>query len=140
MEDQGWLAWFIISVLRNRKITIYGSGKQVRDMLYVEDLVRAYDLAARKIKVTKGEIYNIGGGKKNSLSIWKQCRPVLESLFEKKIRFTTARERPGDQNIFIADIRKCKKDFGREPKVGSQKGIKLLYDWIGENKSLFIES
>src|SRR5205085_7440459 len=72
VEDQGWVAWFIIAAVTNQPITIYGDGKQVRDVLYVEDLVRAYQLATERIETTQGQIYNIGGGPANTMSIWTE--------------------------------------------------------------------
>lgn len=137
VEDQGWVAWFIIALTMGKKITIYGNGKQVRDLLYIDDLIRAYDLAIKNIKKTKGNIYNIGGGENNTLSVWYEFKPILEKLFKRKIETHFADFRPGDQPIFVADIRKAKRDFAWEPKVNVQKGIELLFDWIQKNKDLF---
>jgi CDP-paratose 2-epimerase len=136
IEDQGWIAWFIIAALLGKKITIYGNGKQVRDLLYIDDLVNAYDLAIQHIDKTSGKIYNIGGGVKNSISIWQELHPILEKLFQKSVEIKLARQRPGDQKLFIADIRKAKKDFGWEPKVGINKGIALVYQWAVENQKM----
>ena len=80
VEDQGWLAHFVIAAQLGRPIAIYGDGKQVRDMLYIDDLVRAYTLAIENIDITRGKIYNIGGGADNTLSIWKEAGPQLERL------------------------------------------------------------
>ena len=137
VEDQGWAAWFIIALTKGKPITIYGNGKQVRDILYIDDLLIAYELAAKNIKQTKGNIYNIGGGPKNTLSIWYEFHPMLERLFKKKIETSVSGWRPGDQPIFVADIRKAKKDFGWEPKVSVEEGIKKLYKWVSANKNLF---
>src|SRR5262244_2669798 len=71
-EDQGWVAHFIISALTGRPITIYGNGKQVRDVLFVDDLVRAFRLAVEKIDRVGGEVFNIGGGRLNALSVWSE--------------------------------------------------------------------
>ena len=137
VEDQGWLAWFIIALIRNKKITIYGNGKQVRDVLYVEDLIKAYDLAFKNIKNTNGRIYNIGGGIKNTISVWHEFGPLLEKLFQKKITVTLAKTRRGDQPIYISDIRKAADDFGWKPAIGYNQGIEQLYSWISENKEIF---
>jgi len=136
-EDQGWVAWFLIAGVLGKKISIYGSGKQVRDLLHVDDLIRAYDLAINNIKITNGQIYNIGGGYDNSLSIWLEFGPLLESLLKKKLNVKFAKTRPGDQAIFIADTTKAKRDFGWKPKINLTKGIKNLYEWIKENESEF---
>jgi len=130
MEDQGWIAWFLIAILQKKPITIYGNGKQVRDVLYIDDLVRAYDLAAQHIQKTRGKIYNIGGGLRNSLSIWKECQPIFEKLVGHNIDVQYASARPGDQRMFISDIRKAYKDFGWKPQVKVKAGIRMLYDWI----------
>lgn len=139
IEDQGWVAWFLIALTLNKKINIYGNGKQVRDLLYIDDLIRAYYLAYQEIKKTAGEIYNVGGGIKNSLSIWREFKPILENLFKREIPVEIKDWRPGDQYIYISDIRKAKEDFEWEPKVNIEKGIKKLYDWISENKKSFYE-
>lgn len=137
VEDQGWVAWFIIATALGKKLALYGDGKQVRDVLYVDDLIRAYDMAIAAGKKTRGGIYNIGGGKDNTLSVWHEFGPMLENLFGKKIAVTKNDWRPGDQKIFVADIRKAKNEFGWEPNVPVEKGIKKLYDWVNANTSLF---
>ena len=137
LEDQGWIAWFIIALAQNRKITIYGNGKQVRDVLYIDDLLNAYDLALSKIEKSAGEIYNIGGGVKNSLSIWFEFKPLLEALFKRDLEVNFDLTRPGDQPIYISDIEKARKELGWKPKVGYERGIKRLFDWIQSNPSLF---
>ncbi len=137
VEDQGWVAWFIIALTLKKNITIYGNGKQVRDLLHVDDLVNAYDMAIKNIEKTKGQIYNIGGGNKNTISIWYEFKPLLEELFKKKIKVKFADSRPGDQPIFVSDIRKAEKDFGWKPKIPVEKGIEKLFMWIQENKNLF---
>lgn len=137
MEDQGWVAWFIIALIQNKDITIYGNGKQVRDLLYVEDLIPAYDLAAKNISKTRGQIYNIGGGYKNTISVWLEFKPILEKLFKRKIDVKFSNWRPGDQPIFVSDIRKAREDFGWEPKIKVEDGIKKLYEWVSENKQIF---
>ncbi|MBU1117704.1 GDP-mannose 4,6-dehydratase [Patescibacteria group bacterium] len=137
VEDQGWIAWFIIALLTNKKITIYGNGKQVRDILYVDDLVRAYQLAADNISRTRGQIFNIGGGPSNSLSIWIDFKDIFQKLLQKNIDVPFAPSRPGDQKIFVSDISKAKKYFNWEPKVGINEGVNNLYLWIKNNLSLF---
>ena len=83
IEDQGWVAWFIIAAVTGKPITIYGDGKQVRDILFVDDLLDAYDLAVEKIDVVKGQVYNLGGGPQNVMSIWAEFQPKLEKLLGK---------------------------------------------------------
>lgn len=137
VEDQGWVAWFIIATALGKKLAIYGDGKQVRDLLYVDDLIRAYDMAILAGEKTRGGMYNIGGGPDNTLSVWSEFGPLLEKLFNKKLPVTYQDWRPGDQKIFVADIRKAKKIFGWEPSVSVREGVGRLYDWIIANKTLF---
>lgn len=137
IEDQGWVAWFIIAACLGKKIAIYGNGKQVRDILYIDDLMRAYDLAIKHIGKTKGKIYNIGGGPKNTISVWLELQPLLEEYFNKKILASFSEIRPGDQPIFIADTRKAEREFGWTPRVNVRDGVRLLYEWVEENKKLF---
>lgn len=137
IEDQGWLAWMIIAAVTGRQITIYGDGKQVRDVLHVEDLLNAYDAAIERIDVAKGQIYNMGGGARNVMSIWAEFGPILERLLGKKIEVARADWRPGDQKVFYADTRKAKQELGWEPKIGLEEGIEMLFNWVKENRELF---
>jgi len=137
VEDQGWVAWFIIAAILGKPITIYGNGKQVRDILYVEDLVDAYEAGFAHLPVHGGRIYNIGGGRANTISIWAEFQPMLEKLLGRKIPTSISDWRPGDQPVFISDIRKAQKDLGWSPKVSAEKGIGLLFNWVNENQQLF---
>jgi CDP-paratose 2-epimerase len=137
IEDQGWVAWFIIAAQKGRSITIYGNGKQVRDMLFIDDLVDAYLAAYAQISRTDGQVYNIGGGPGNSMAVWTEFGPLIEEVCGRKIEVTYSSWRPGDQPVFICDITKAKRDFGWEPKVDIRTGIRRLYDWVAGNLELF---
>jgi CDP-paratose 2-epimerase len=137
MEDQGWVAWFIIAAVMGRPITIYGDGKQVRDVLHVEDLLDAYDAAINKIDVARGEVYNMGGGPSNVLAVWSEFGPMLEKLLGKKIPVSRGDWRPGDQRVFYADTGKAERELGWKPKISLEEGIERLYEWVVENKGLF---
>jgi CDP-paratose 2-epimerase len=137
VEDQGWVAWFIIAAVLEHPITIYGDGKQVRDLLYIEDLLDAYDAAIADISRVAGQIYNVGGGSANQLSVWQELRPLLERLTGREIPVSWRDWRPGDQRIFVADIRKAAEHLGWRPQVGVEEGIKRLYHWVVENRALF---
>lgn len=137
IEDQGWLAWFVIAAVMGRPLTIYGDGKQVRDILHVEDLMNVYDLAIEKIDVAKGQVYNIGGGPRNVMSIWAEFQPKLEALLGKKIEAARGDWRPGDQKVFYADISKAEKELGWQPAINVDEGVKMLFDWVNQNKALF---
>jgi len=136
VEDQGWVAHFTISSMFDRPLTIYGDGKQVRDVLFIDDLVRAYDMAIKNINVTAGKAYNIGGGPNKKMSLLNLIG-YLEKFFGKKLTYTFSTWRPGDQRVFICDIRKAKNEFGWEPKIGVEEGVRLLAAWVKENKEEF---
>jgi len=135
IEEQGWLAWFTNALLFDKPVTIYGNGKQVRDVLYIDDLLRAFNLAFKSIKKTRGKAYNIGGGPKFSLSIWELFE-ILEKLAGKKFNYKFGPWRPGDQKIYISDITRAKKEFSWSPKSSPKEGVKKLYNWISQNKTL----
>jgi CDP-paratose 2-epimerase len=137
VEDQGWVAWFIIAAVLGKPITIYGDGKQVRDVLYVEDLLNAYDAAVAQIDRVTGEIYNIGGGPENMLSVWQEFSPLLERLLGHRIDVSWDDWRPGDQRIYVSDIRKAGRELGWQPEIGVEKGIRRLYEWVIDNLELF---
>jgi CDP-paratose 2-epimerase len=137
IEDQGWMAWFVIAALQGKPISIYGDGKQIRDMLYVEDLLDAYDAAIERINTVAGEVFNIGGGPDNTVSIWAEFGPVLEKMLGHELPVTHGDWRPGDQKVFIADIRKATQQLAWQPKVDLPTGMQLLFDWIAENQGLF---
>lgn len=137
VEDQGWVAWFIIATMLGKNITVYGDGKQVRDILYIDDLVNLFEIAINKINISKGKIYNIGGGYKNILSVWTKFGPILEKLFNKKFKIKFENWRPGDQKVYISDIRFVEKELGWRPKVSVELGVEKLFNWIIKNKNLF---
>lgn len=136
IEDQGWVAWFIIAAVLGKLTSIYGNGKQVRDLLFIDDLVDAYMLIIESPQNVGGKIFNIGGGINNSLSIWKEFGPKLESLIGKKIPITNKEWRQGDQPIYVSDISAINQALGWAPKVNPDEGIKKLYHWVVENKSI----
>jgi CDP-paratose 2-epimerase len=137
VEDQGWVAWMIIAAVTGRQITICGDGKQIRDVLHVDDLLNGYDNAIARIDMVKGRIYNLGGGPENTMSIWTEFGPKLESLLGKPIAVARSDWRPGDQKVFVADIRKAMRELGWEPKIGVEEGMKKLFEWVNENRNLF---
>ncbi|MBN1303847.1 MAG: GDP-mannose 4,6-dehydratase [Anaerolineales bacterium] len=137
IEDQGWAAWMVIAAVTGRPITIYGDGKQIRDILYVSDLLDAYDAAVDRIEAAAGQVYNIGGGPENTMSIWAEFGPMLEALLGKEIPVRRDTWRPGDQKVFVADIRKAGNELGWQPKVGVKEGVEKLLRWVNENRDLF---
>ena len=137
VEDQGWVAWFIIAAVMGKPITIYGDGKQVRYILFVDDLLNAYDLAVEKNDIAKGQVYNLGGGPQNVMSIWAEFQPKLEKLLDKSLQVARGDWRPGDQRVFYADISKAEKDLSWKPKINVEAGVQKLFDWVKENQGLF---
>ena len=134
VEDQGWVAWFIISSIMKKKIKIYGDGKQVRDLLFIDDLCSLYYKIANSKKKIKNRIYNVGGGVNFSISLIE----LINFLKREKIfvKYSRTNWRDGDQKIFISDNSKVKNDFDWSPKINPKKGIKILIDWVIQNKKV----
>ncbi len=130
VEDQGWVAWFLIASSLGKPMTIYGNGKQVRDLLYVDDLIDAYDRAIGSIDSIKGEVFNMGGGPSNTLSVWKEFQPILSSVIGHPISAASGPIRQGDQPIFIADTGKFENATKWKTTVGVSEGIKRLHEFL----------
>ncbi len=137
IEDQGWLAWFTIAALKQRPISIFGNGKQVRDALFIDDLLDAYDTIVQNIEQAAGRVYNIGGGSENTISVWCEFGQLLQQYLGRAIPVRKTDWRPGDQPVYISDIRKAKAELGWEPKVSIQQGSQKLFEWIEANQALF---
>ncbi len=137
-EDQGWVAWFMIASQFSRPITVYGDGKQVRDILFVDDLLDAYDAAFAAGDRAVGKAYNIGGGTANVLSLL-ELLAYIEKRQNRKLPYGFADWRPGDQKVFVSDIRRAQTELGWAPKTDCVRGLGLLYDWVSENQALFVE-
>ncbi len=133
VEDQGWVAWFLIAACKKQPITIYGDGKQVRDILWVEDLIQAYLSAVHSIDTVQGEIFNIGGGREKSLSVWREFGPLLKRELRLEPEISFSDWRPGDQKVCIMDIRKAKQVLHWHPKVGVEEGVSRLAQWVQEH-------
>ncbi|HEX6943386.1 MAG TPA: NAD-dependent epimerase/dehydratase family protein [Gemmatimonadaceae bacterium] len=135
IEDQGWLAWFAICALRNDPVTIFGDGRQVRDTLFIDDLNEAYSLAVRHIDQTRGRAYNIGGGPANTLSLLELVT-LLRDEFGLPLNPATSDWRPGDQLVYVSDIRRAEADFGWKPRTAPQDGVGQMISWLRENRAL----
>jgi len=127
-EDQGWVAHFVHSILKDRPLTIYGDGTQVRDLLDARDLSRLYMLAIDKIDKTRGQIYNVGGGPKNQRNLLEVIEHIGR-LTEKKPSYSFAEWREGDQAFYVSDISKAREQLGWEPGISFDQGLQDLVSW-----------
>jgi CDP-paratose 2-epimerase len=136
-EDQGWVAHFIYSALQGKTITIYGDGHQVRDVLAVQDLVRAFEAAYENRATTAGQIYNIGGGPNNATSLLELVNAIERSLRVRvKYRFRPAR--PGDQPIYISDCSKFSEHTNWRPDIRLSQTIDDIAQWYNANRTVFV--
>jgi CDP-paratose 2-epimerase len=135
-EDQGWVAHFLYSALQNRPLSIYGDGRQVRDVLYVDDLVRAFESVRKSVGKTAGQIYNVGGGLENSVSLL-EVMSEIERLTGHKVQYEFKPVRPGDQPIYVSDYRKLQQHVGWAPSVNVRQMLTKMHDWWKENQHLF---
>ncbi|CAN5589995.1 GDP-mannose 4,6-dehydratase [soil metagenome] len=130
-EDQGWLAWFLIAARSGQPITVFGDGKQVRDLLYVDDLLDCYSAALAHLDVTDGQIYNVGGGVANSVSVWWELRPMLEAALGHALPDAAFGPwRIGDQRIFCADTARAARDFGWAATTTPTEGLRRMVEWF----------
>lgn len=136
--DQGWIGWFVKQAVETAKdpgrkpFTICGNGKQVRDVLFADDLIRCYLGAIAHIEQTKGQAYNIGGGIKNSLSLL-ELFGILEKELNVKLNFEKLPWRQSDQKVFVANTEKAFQHFKWKPEVDKFSGIKKMIEWVKEN-------
>lgn len=135
VEDQGWVAWFAIRALQQQPVTIFGDGRQVRDVLFIDDLTDAYLRALSRIDAIAGNAFNIGGGPANTLSLLE-----LVALLEKRLQrpFTHSFDewRPGDQRVFISNVTKAQRAFGWSPRTPVAEGVNKMVDWQVEHEAL----
>src|SRR5579862_2384608 len=136
VEDQGWIAWFAIRSVLNKPVTIYGDGRQVRDVLWVEDLVDAYELALQKIERVQGRIFNMGGGPERQFSLLELVE-LLNELNGRKLEYSFADWRPGDQKVFVANVSAAARELGWSAKVSPREGVAKIVEWVTANRQLF---
>ena len=125
-EDQGWVAWFAIAAIRGQDVTVFGNGKQVRDLLNVDDLTRLYLRCSEEPAKVAGKIFNVGGGPSNALSLLD----YLEQLdsWGLKLAPKFSEPRPGDQLIFISDNSLLEQTLDWKPEIGWQEGLRSMID------------
>lgn len=137
-EDQGWVAWFALAATFGLPITLYGDGLQVRDLLWVDDLIEAYLAAMARRDLVCGRAYNIGGGPKYRLSL-KELLALLERRLGRPIPVSMAPARVGDQRVFYCDLRRAREELDWAPKVDPVTGVDRLLAWIGERREEIAE-
>jgi CDP-paratose 2-epimerase len=129
-EDQAWVAWFVRRAMESKPITIFGDGKQVRDILFVSDLVDAFERVITQIDKTRGEVYNIGGGRENSISVLELLELMESELGIKPSEVSFDAWRRADQKVYISNTAKAEKSFGWKPQVSKAEGVTRLYNWM----------
>ena len=127
-EDQGWVAHFILSILRGAPLTIYGDGKQVRDVLHVEDLVQAFAAGFASEEAMRGGVFNVGGGPENTLSLLELV-DLVEGLSGKKADVAFEDWRSGDQKVYISDVSRAAEVLEWRPRIGPREGVSRFIDW-----------
>ncbi|MBD3307230.1 NAD-dependent epimerase/dehydratase family protein [candidate division KSB3 bacterium] len=133
VEDQGWVAWFTIAALSGKPITIYGDGKQVRDVLYIDDLLEAYDAFLRSD--LRHGVYNIGGGSQHTLSLL-ELLDLLEASTGKRCQVQFSAWRPSDQKVYISDIAKIRNELHWSPTISPEAGVQRVVEWVRATSDL----
>jgi CDP-paratose 2-epimerase len=128
-EDQGWVAHFILRALRGERITLYGDGMQVRDVLFVDDLVDAFLLAEQNAARLKGRAFNMGGGPGNAISL-QDLLDRIAQLHGKRPAVSFDAWRTGDQRYYVSDTQAFQRETGWQARVGAADGIERLYEWL----------
>lgn len=132
-EDQGWVAHFAIRALEGQPIPLYGDGKQVRDILHVHDLMRAFLLAQAKIGTLSGQVFNIGGGAENTTSLL-ELTELISELHGNPFELQFASWRTADQRYYVSDTRRFSDATGWRPRVSVHEGVAQLYGWLAEHR------
>ena len=130
VEDQGWAAWLVFAGAAGLPATIFGDGKQVRDLLYIDDLVSAYLDVAASISTTGGRAYNIGGGPEFAVSIWHEFSQLLRDLGQTPPDVSFGPARQGDQRVYVSDTRRATTDFGWAPTTPPREGVARLCEFV----------
>lgn len=131
-EDQGWVAHFLIRALQGQPITLYGEGTQVRDVLFVDDLINAFQLAAGRIDELSGKAFNIGGGPGNTVSLLEMV-DLIGDLQGKRPELKFDDWRPGDQRYYCSDVRRFAGATGWHPTIDVRDGVRRLHDWLSDS-------
>jgi CDP-paratose 2-epimerase len=134
-EDQGWIAHFIYSALQQQTIVVYGDGRQVRDVLCIYDLIRAFESARLNLDVTAGQVYNVGGGIQNTISLLELIDEIA-ALTGYRPEYVLDERRPGDQLIYVTDYGKLHRHTGWKPEIGVKETLELLHNFCRHNRGV----
>jgi CDP-paratose 2-epimerase len=134
-EDQGWVAHFLIRALEGSPITLYGDGRQVRDILDVSNAVAAYHAAWQRIDQVSGRAFNLGGGPANAISL-RQLLDFVGALLDRPLEIEYSDWRAGDQRYFVADTRGAETALGLNRKVAWRDGVARLAQWLAEARGI----
>jgi CDP-paratose 2-epimerase len=134
-EDQGWVAHFLYSALQRHPIVVYGDGRQVRDVLCVHDLIRAMECVRSRLEVTAGQIYNVGGGSENTISLLELMNEI-ELLTGHRLEYVLDQRRPADQLIYVSDCSKLHRDTGWKPEIGVKETLQIVHNFWEKNRTL----
>jgi CDP-paratose 2-epimerase len=132
-EDQGWVAHFILRALRGERITLYGDGMQVRDVLFIDDLVDAFLLAEQNAPRLKGRAFNMGGGPRNAISL-QDLLDRIEQVQGKRPSVAHDAWRTGDQRYYVSDTQRFQRETGWQPRVPADEGIARLCEWLAATR------
>lgn len=127
-EDQGWVAHFLYSALAGKPLKIYGDGFQVRDVLCVDDLMRAFEAVRTKLATTAGQVYNVGGGRENAVSLLELMEQI-ERLTGCRLRYSLEPPRPGDQLFYVTDFGKLERHTGWRPRMNVRQTLRAIHEW-----------
>lgn len=138
VEDQGWIAWFALRSLLGLPVTIYGDGMQVRDVLFVDDLLDAFDAAVERIAKVAGGVYNVGGGPASTLSLLELIQ-MLEEISGRELQHSFDDWRPGDQKVFVSDVRRAERDLNWRPRTAPRDGIEGMRAWMVAHQDAIVD-
>jgi len=136
VEDQGWVAWFTIASVLGKPVSIYGDGRQIRDLLWIDDLLELYEAGIAGAERGVTGAFNAGGGAGNTLSLLELV-DRLELLSGRRLDLRHDEWRPGDQRVFVSDCGRASRELGWRPSTGVAAGLEMLFAWVGANRGLF---
>ena len=136
-EDQGWVAHFLYSALQQTPLSIYGDGRQVRDVLCVDDLLRAFEAVRANLDSSRGQVYNVGGGEQNTVSLLELIAEI-EKMTGRKLGYQVQPARPGDQLVYVTDYSKLRQHTAWEPQVSVRQTLERIHEWWKRNRDVFL--